>query len=335
MEIDTIQPFQSNESIFYADTCLPLVDAWQRSKVKFKALARYTYPGNRLTEDTLGLNTVGYWDALGSQDWGLDWHRNEGIEVHFLESGNMPYSLENIDLDLVANDLTITRPWQAHRVGNPVVGIGKFYWVILDVGVRQPHQEWIWPEWMILSKKDLTRLTQILRQNEQPFWKSNAAIRNCFQKIGKAIETDEEGSNASKIKLYINELFILLLELFEEGPIELDKALTDSLRSVNFFRKELALRYQEAWTVELMAKEAGLGLTRFIHYFKQLTNTTPMQYLNMKRLEIAKRMLEEKKRYSITDIAYHCGFNTSQYFATLFKKHEKCSPQDYKSRINL
>ena len=96
-----------------------MVDAWQRDKVKFKALARYTYPGNRLTNDTLGLNTIGYWDAHDARDWGLDWHRNEGIEIHFLESGNMPYSVDDTNLNLVANDLTITRPWQAHKIGNP------------------------------------------------------------------------------------------------------------------------------------------------------------------------------------------------------------------------
>jgi len=139
INVHKIQPFVSEDEVFHADTCLPLVDAISRKKVKFKALARYTYPGDRLTDETLGLNSIGYWDADEPQDWGLDWHRNEGIEIHFLESGHMPYAQEDQETELLPNYLTITRPWEIHKVGNPNIGLGKFYWVIIDLGVRRPH----------------------------------------------------------------------------------------------------------------------------------------------------------------------------------------------------
>ena len=95
INIQNISPFKENGVEYHADTCIPLVEAVGRNKLKFNALARHTYPGNRLTQDTIGLNSIGYWDANEPQDWGLDWHRNEGIEIHFLESGSMPYSQEN------------------------------------------------------------------------------------------------------------------------------------------------------------------------------------------------------------------------------------------------
>ena len=99
INIQNISPFKEDGVEYHADTCIPLVEAVGRKKLKFNALARHTYPGNRLTEDTIGLNSIGYWDANEPQDWGLDWHRNEGIEIHFLESGSMPYSQENQDLE--------------------------------------------------------------------------------------------------------------------------------------------------------------------------------------------------------------------------------------------
>lgn len=333
--IQKIKPFRANGKTYYADTCLPLVDAWNRKKVKLKALARYTYPGNRLTNDTKGLNSIGYWDAREAQDWGLDWHRNEGIEIHFLESGTMPYSQENGEMVLSANDLTITRPWEAHKVGNPNIGIGKFYWVILDVGVRQPHQEWIWPDWIMLSDGDLQRLTTILRQNEQPVWKANNEIRECFQKISRAVNTDRKGSNASKVRLYVNELLVCLLDLFDSGNLVLNESLTDSMRSARLFLDELNEKLSEPWTIEEMAKSAGLGLTRFTYHCKQLTNMTPMQYLTIKRLEKARKLLKREASLSIAEIAYRCGFATSQYFSTVFKKYEKCSPQQYRGEEAL
>ncbi len=329
--IQEIQPYEAADGIIYhADTCLPLIDAFKRKKLKFKALARHTYPGDRLDDNTLGLNSIGYWDANEPQDWGLDWHRNEGIEFHFLESGSMPYAQENKEVMLTPNHLTITRPWEAHKVGNPNIGMGKLYWVIIDLGVRRPHQDWVWPEWITLTPSDLTRLTTILRQNEKSIIKTDKRFRDCFIRINKTINTDENGSNASRIRLLINYLLILLLDILNTDDIVLNESLTDSSRSVRFFLKELEKNLSEHWTIELMAQSAGVGLTRFTHHCRRLTNLTPMRYLTMKRLEMSKGILIENPNITIAEVAYTCGFTTSQYFATVFKKHEKCSPNEYR-----
>lgn len=333
INVQKITPFEADGIVYHADTCLPLVDAIERRKVKFKALARYTYPGDRLDNNTLGLNSIGYWDANEPQDWGLDWHRNEGIEIHFLESGYMPYSQEKKEIELQPNDLTITRPWEAHKVGNPYIGVGKFYWVILDLGVRRPHQNWVWPEWIILAPKDLLRLTTILRQNEDVRLRSNKDVRNCFQRIGRAVDTDEDGSNSSMIRLLVNELLVLLLDLLNSEIVELNEELIDSSRSVKLFLNELEKNLSETWTIQKMADSAGVGLTRFTHHCKKLTNLTPMRYLKLRRLNMAKEILLDNKDFSVAEVAFSCGFSTSQYFSTVFKEHENCTPIEYRLKM--
>lgn len=331
-DIIDIEPFQAAEGIVYhADTCSPLTDAYERKKVKFTALARHSYPGKRLDENTIGLNSIGYWDANTPQDWGLDWHRNEGIEFHFLESGLMPYAQVNKEVVLEPNTLTITRPWEAHKVGNPTVGIGKFYWLIIDLGVRRPHQSWVWPDWINITPQDLDRLTILLRQNEKSIIKTNHYYKDCFQKIGKAIEEDVNNNSASKIRILINQLLLLLLESLNEEKIVLNESLTDSSRSVKFFLKELDNNISENWNIQSMADSAGVGLTRFTHHCKQITNLTPMQYLAYKRIEKAKLVLIEQPELTVSKVAYTCGFTSSQYFATVFKKHENCTPNAYRN----
>jgi AraC family 4-hydroxyphenylacetate 3-monooxygenase operon regulatory protein len=332
LNIQNISPFKENGVEYHADTCIPLVEAVGRNKLKFNALARHTYPGNRLTQDTIGLNSIGYWDANEPQDWGLDWHRNEGIEIHFLESGSMPYSQENQTLELLPNNLTITRPWEVHKVGGPVIGMGKFYWIILDLNVRRPHQNWSWPDWIILAPKDLEKLTNILRQNEKFCWKADKRILDCFQRIGKAVDSDNQGSNASKIRLLVNNLLLFILDLVAVEEVQLNEKLMNSSRSVQLFLKELNVNLSENWTVEKMAKSSGVGLTRFTFHCRQLTNLTPMKYLMLKRLEMSKQLLLDHPEMNISDVAYQCGFSTSQYFATMFKKQEKCTPVAYRKK---
>lgn len=321
--------------VYHADTCLPLKDAFNRKKIEFKGLSRHTYPGGRLDHNTLGLNSIGYWDANEPQDWGLDWHRNEGLEFHFLESGSMPYAQEGKEVLLTPNHLTITRPWEAHKVGDPYIGMGKFYWVIIDLGVRRPHQEWVWPEWITLTKEDLTRLTTILRLNENSILKTNQSIKECFCQLNEAIKADENGSSASRIRILINQLLLSLLDVLDADDLVLNEALTDSSRSVGYFLEELDQNLSEQWTIKLMAQSAGVGLTRFTYHCKQITNLTPMRYLTMKRLEMSKQIFQKHKNVTVAEVAYMCGFTSSQYFATVFKRYEKCSPNTYRLRWGI
>ena len=113
--------FLAEAEKFRADSCEPLKSAVARKEIAFNALARGAYPGTALPPKTLeGITTVGYWDAKSNQTWGLDWHRNEGIELTYLARGRIAFAVDNTAFPLSHGHLTVTRPWQLHRVGNPL-----------------------------------------------------------------------------------------------------------------------------------------------------------------------------------------------------------------------
>ena len=225
--------YRSPEETFQADTCRPLADAVARRRLRYAALVHGHYPGTRLPAEALtGLKTIGYWDAQEDQDWGLPYHRNEGLEITLLESGLLEFAVNNREYVLHPGDLTITRPWQLHRVGNPYVMAGRLHFLIIDVGVRRPHQAWKWPPWIMLGASDLKELTDILRQNEQPVWRVPANMIRCFQEVAHALNANQDGSSVSRLTIKINELFLLLLELFRCREISLDESLSSSRRTV-------------------------------------------------------------------------------------------------------
>lgn len=316
---------------YHPDNCAPLEAAASEGKLELVALARGNYPGRKMPRGLLpGLRSIGYWDCAQDQDWGLDWHRNEGLELTFLETGSLSFSLGSKDYALEPDSLTLTRPWQPHRVGDPVITPGRLHWVIIDLGVQQPHQSWIWPDWVIMEKDDLNELTRYLRQNECPVWARARRLRDCFRELAEAVREGQQGHSGSRLIVYLNQLLLLLLDSLRDEQLPLEEELTDARRSVEIFLASLACNVSEPWTVELMAEHCGLGVTRFTHYCRQLTNTTPMQYLNRLRVEVAARRLKEELETSITDIAFDCGFSTSQYFATLFKKLKGATPREWR-----
>ncbi|MBL7115748.1 MAG: AraC family transcriptional regulator [Kiritimatiellae bacterium] len=331
MKRGTIPIYREAGKTYHADSCDTLVEAAESGDLTLQALGRGTYPGRSIPGRVLkGLRSVGYWDAPHEQKWGLPWHRNEGIEITLLETGATPFFLGGKLLTLQPGDLTITRPWQPHRVGNPNIGPGRLNWVILDVGVRQPHQEWTWPSWLVITRKDLQSLTTFLRENEQPVWQSTHAIQHCFRQIARTVKDDRNDSGASHLSVYINELLLHLLDMFREHRVPLSKSLTSARRTTELFFDGLKGSVSDPWTLESMAECCGLGVTRFVHYCRQITNQTPMQHLNQLRIEAAAETLLLSPEKSVTTISHECGFSSSQYFATVFRKAFGCSPREYR-----
>lgn len=316
--------------LYKPDRCNPLIKAVELGNLEMSALKRDDYPGLEIPNNVLnGVLSMGYWNAKSNQNWGLDWHRNEGIEFTFLESGSLSFSTEKDHFDLAPGNFTITKPWQLHKVGNPKVAVGKLHWLIIDVEVRQPHQSWKWPDWIILSEEDLDYLTLILRQNDLPVWKADKKIQECFKELGLNLDCCKSGIPHSKFNILINNLLLEVLNLFKQGKVELDESLTLNLRTVEIFLNYLKSDYEKIWTLDEMVEHCGIGKTSLSKYCKQLTNMTPIDYLINLRLEAAARKLSDNHNKNISSIGYDCGFSSSQYFATAFKNRFKCTPREY------
>jgi AraC-like DNA-binding protein len=326
--------YRTHGKSYEADRCKPLTRAVGEGRVRLEALARKGYPGRALRPPDLpGVLSLGHWDAKGAQNWGLDWHRNEGIELAFLETGGVPFLVNRRKFHLEPGDLTITRPWQPHRVGDPCIGPGRLHWLILDVKVRRPHQKWRWPDWMVLTREDLNRLNTLLRQNEQPVWHGTPEIASCFMRISRAVRCHEKSNAISMLTVLLNELCVLVLEMLQRRRIPLNPDLTSRRRTVELFLEDLRGQKEnlaEQWTLSSMAKNCGLGVTHFGNICKQITNMTPIQYLKYHRIQTASELLILEPERSITEIALSLGFGSSQYFATVFRRIKGASPREFR-----
>lgn len=78
------------------------------------------------------------------------------------------------------------------------------------------------------------------------------------------------------------------------------------------------------------AKKIGVSYEYMRHCFKEEIGRTPLEYLTVIRLEQAKRYLTASRFYSVSDIAFLCGFSDAYYFSRCFKKHIGVSPYKYR-----
>ena len=84
-------------------------------------------------------------------------------------------------------------------------------------------------------------------------------------------------------------------------------------------------------TLEDMSAVAGFSTKYFCKFFKDMTGTTPINYLLTYRIERAARKLLGSD-LSVTQIAFDCGFNDLSYFIKTFKAFKHTSPKEYRKR---
>ncbi len=313
---------------YHADTCRSLRTATACGQVTLTALARGRYPGQRLPPKVLPeLRSVGFWNASHHQSWGLDWHRNEGLELTYLASGTLSFAVDETSQLLRKGDVTLCRPWQIHRVGNPNVTASRLYWLILDVGVRRPHQTWRWPPWMVCSPADQRQLTRLLCLNNQSVWRAAPEIGIYFQRLGETITAPLDAHTTTRLSLHINELLVAILEMLlqrRDAPVSVPG---DAQQRVKLFLSQLWHQAMPGWNLNSMAHQCQLGRSQFSRHCRELTNMTPRQFLEACRVSQAQRLLRQRPELSITEVSQQCGFASSQYFATVFRKHVSRSPR--------
>jgi AraC-like DNA-binding protein len=327
--------YRAGHKRYGIDSCEPQKEAVRAGKIEFHALTKGHYPGTLMPGNILpGLNSIGFWDANTSQDWGLDPHRNEGIKIVFFETGTCDLIMGSKVYHLHAGNFLLTRPWQLHKFGAPNIGRGRLHWLILDVGVRRPRQSWSWPKWIVMTPEDLAELTKRWQNVKNPIWTSTPSVAHSFRELARCITTWDQPHAVSRMAAHLNLLLIGILDALVEQQTHESEQLSSRKRTVEIFLNDLKdwrIDIGEQWALDRMASQCGMGITAFSKYCRELVNIGPMEFLNQCRLERAAQQLRAQPQLSVTEIAFANGFNSSQYFATRFRQRFKTSPTQFAS----
>ena len=113
-----------------------------------------------------------------------------------------------------------------------------------------------------------------------------------------------------------------------------DLGLADDMHPV--YRKIAAIaqhigeNYHASVSMEQLAQQAGLSLSRVERLFQRVFHYSPRQLLLQSRLAAAVSMIEAGGERSIAEIAYACGYTDHSAFSRQFKAHAGMSPVQYR-----
>lgn len=79
----------------------------------------------------------------------------------------------------------------------------------------------------------------------------------------------------------------------------------------------------------VFVQEMKMSRSTLNEKLKQLTDMTPLAFISSIRLQAAFRLLEEKKKIRVSELAYSVGFNDPKYFSQCFKKKFGFLPKEH------
>jgi len=125
-------------------------------------------------------------------------------------------------------------------------------------------------------------------------------------------------------------LFVQMVRAYLEqskSPPAMLAAIAD--KQVGAALKQMHQAPQYTWTLEALAKRAGMSRSALATRFRELVRETPMQYLTLWRMQLARRLLSET-RLGTAAIAERVGYLSEAAFSKAFKKAVGKGPGAYR-----
>jgi AraC-like DNA-binding protein len=181
----------------------------------------------------------------------------------------------------------------------------------------------------------------LLKRNQLAF------IRKMFEHSARGILFSKETANQLTDRLQslnqkhgfdsVLELFSILhdlsisrnMHLLSDTTFNNNKPSSYNSRRVEKTMEYMNQNFDKPISLSEVARIANMTETAFSRFFKARTGTNFIDSLNDIRLGHASRMLIETTE-SISEVAYHCGFNNMANFNRIFKKKKGCTPKEFR-----
>jgi AraC-like DNA-binding protein len=143
----------------------------------------------------------------------------------------------------------------------------------------------------------------------------------------KAARTVDQSSNLIALG-YFYILVGNLARLYTSKPPHLTQYIEKISSTITYIEKH----FDQPIDIGTIIKKFGFSRRNFYRSFLNLTGLTPNNYLLRIRISHALHLLQTSSK-SITEIAFECGFEDSNYFSRQFKKIMKISPRMHREHL--
>jgi AraC-like DNA-binding protein len=257
-------------------------------------------------------------------------HKNRGMEITYVERGLLEWMVEGVQENVEPGTIFFTLPWQVHGSLNPKEPDNRVWHILfhLEDDSPRPRKQFRFPQRLGFAPAEMKNLSSVFASSPKHCFPATPAMRRLMPDLIGELQSSPDLRTAHSVSL----LRMVLVELKRIICGEAVNADTHSWseKKVQHLLAELSANCDQPWTLKQMADRCGIQRTRLNTVFQKLTGSTPMEYLAGIRMERAKTLLRETDT-KVIDIAFECGFASSQYFANTFRNAAGMTPSEYRT----
>ena len=159
----------------------------------------------------------------------------------------------------------------------------------------------------------------------------DSVVYDLFRQASEAMQSDSL-TDRIRLKTCLLMLISEYISLVHPDGVAVEDTDSRIDRMLRYINRNL----DKPLSVTDLAEHFHLHPTHFIRFFKEKTGETPANYIRIRRMETAKRLLESTDLY-ISQIMEQIGFCDESQFSKQFKKYYALSPRNYRKyfRKNL
>ncbi|MGN7355906.1 AraC family transcriptional regulator [Paenibacillus sp. SAF-054] len=151
--------------------------------------------------------------------------------------------------------------------------------------------------------------------------------------LDRILQDNEHRPPAYELSTKANLLGIIAMLIANAEPLKPGRTPSagspDKIEKLKTVLNFIHEHYSEALRLKDLAGLIRMSQGHFCRFFKQLTQKSPVEYINHYRIAQACRLLENSTM-KIVDIALETGFDNLSYFITVFKQAKGCTPSKYR-----
>lgn len=246
--------------------------------------------------------------------FGMHWH--ERMEILLIYSGSLLLHIGGREFNTKGNSLVIIPPERAHMGVSGNNGV-RYRTVMFDVAIFYNSTS-ATDKFLKPIVKQITDFTPVTDDGE--------IIALCDSLIKEQLS-----GNAASPLIVIGKIYELLGLFYRHCYCKPSLAAANSkFKDVLDF---IGANFCNDISSSELSRRFGYDEAYFCRRFKSVTGLTPMNYIQILRLETAKEKIKSGN-FKISEISALCGFSDASYFARCFKKRYGMTPTEYSAKNN-
>lgn len=268
-----------------------------------------------------GIYTIHYFEY--AKDFAYSGEFHNFWEIVYADKKSLVITAGAQELTLQVGQMYIHKPNEFHKIRCD--GTSAANSVILSFDCACPELMNIAGIVITCSDEEKKLMGRIIEEATDAF---STPLGASYTRVMEKSSVSEFGCE-QMIRIYLEQLLILLIR-GNKKPIPAKKTANSSLllKICEYLESNIEKRLQ----FEDIRKEFGVSAAVIKRLFHANMNCGIMEHFTRLKIDAAKQLIRESD-LNFTEIAEKLGFNTQQYFTTVFRRVSGMSPSEYANSV--